>query len=389
MNVEMKKYLENDILSFWLNNALDSKNGGIFTSLDRKGEVYGTDKSVWFQGRALWTFSKAYNMINKKPEYLKAAKSLYEFLPKCVDADGRMFFSVTEDGRDLQKRRYYYSETFAAIGCVEYYKAVGEKDVWNSAEKYFDTAYALYTTPELSVPKFNPVNAPFKGVAPSMIMLNTAQIMASIGINKEKYEKICLECMDEILHGGYIKPELGGMLEQVKTDGSFFDSPSTRVVNPGHSLECAWFLMASGVALGNEEAVFKGKEIIDMTMPIGTNKINGGIIAFTDISGKPPVALEWDMKLWWPQCEAIIANKMAYEIFNEEKYLENYNVFLKYAFDNFADKECGEWYGYLHYDNTVANTLKGNLFKGPFHLPRMLMILSDYEENGNIKKFMA
>ena len=84
MNVEMKKYLENDILSFWLNNALDSKNGGIFTSLDRKGEVYGTDKSVWFQGRALWTFSKAYNMINKKPEYLKAAKSLYEFLPKCV-----------------------------------------------------------------------------------------------------------------------------------------------------------------------------------------------------------------------------------------------------------------------------------------------------------------
>ena len=33
----------------------------------------------------------------------------------------------------------------------------------------------------------------------------------------------------------------------------------------------------------------------------------------------------------------------------------------------------GEWFGYLHRDGTVATELKGNLFKGPFHMPRMLI----------------
>ena len=45
-----------------------------------------------------------------------------------------------------------------------------------------------------------------------------------------------------------------------------------------------------------------------------------------------------------------------------------------------ADNENGEWYGYLHYDGTAANTLKGNIFKGPFHLPRMLMLIDKIEK---------
>ena len=33
-------------------------------------------------------------------------------------------------------------------------------------------------------------------------------------------------------------------------------------------------------------------------------------------------------------------------------------------------KEHGEWIGYLHRDGSLALDLKGNYFKGPFHLPR-------------------
>ena len=60
-----RKELLKDILPFWLKNAIDYENGGIFTQLDKIGTVFGSEKSVWFQGRALWTFSKAYNIINK------------------------------------------------------------------------------------------------------------------------------------------------------------------------------------------------------------------------------------------------------------------------------------------------------------------------------------
>ncbi len=63
-------------------------------------------------------FSKAYNYVEKNPEYLSAAKKIYEFIPACTDTDGRMFFTVTREGEEIQKRRYYFSETFAAIGCA-------------------------------------------------------------------------------------------------------------------------------------------------------------------------------------------------------------------------------------------------------------------------------
>lgn len=56
-----------------------------------------------------------------------------------------MFFTVTEDGKGIQKRRYYFSETFAAIGCAEYYKASGDESALLNARKYFSVAYKCFT----------------------------------------------------------------------------------------------------------------------------------------------------------------------------------------------------------------------------------------------------
>ncbi|MBQ3537371.1 MAG: AGE family epimerase/isomerase, partial [Clostridia bacterium] len=315
-----RQTLTENILPFWLKTAIDYENGGIFTQLDKKGVVYGTDKSVWFQGRALWSFMKAYNVIEKNPEYLKAAECIYGFLPKCTDTDGRMYFTVTKDGRELQKRRYYFSETFAAIGCAELYKATGRQDVLESAEKYFTVAYECFTGVRKNPPKINPENLGTKALSPAMIMLSTAQTMRSMDSGKKEwYNTICKECLDEILHGGYLTEK--ALLESVTTDGKFVNTPSGRIVNPGHSLEAAWFIMLEGILTDNKEAVEIGKNIIDITLPLGLDKKYGGIIAFTDLLGYPPVQLEWDMKLWWPQCEAMIALRMAYLQFGDEKYL--------------------------------------------------------------------
>jgi len=369
----MRKYLLENVLPFWLDNAIDDEFGGILTCLDREGKIYGYEKSVWFQGRALYIFSSAYNYVEKNDKFLNAAKKIYDFLPLCGDETGRMYFTVTREGKEIQKRRYYFSETFAAIGCAEYYLATGDEEAKEKAEMYFDIAYDIYSGKVKTEPKFNPDNAPYKALSPAMIMLSTSQVLRKL--NKEKYDKIAKETVKEIKEHWTDK----GLLENVSTEGEFSDTPTGRIVNPGHSLEAAWFLMAEGIYQNDDELKKFGKDIIDISMKLGLS--DGGIIAFCDCLGQPASALEWDMKLWWPQCEAIIANRLCYEIFKEEKYLEDYNKLKDYAFEKFADKECGEWYGYLHYDNTVANTLKGNIFKGPFHLPRMLMII-DKIENG-------
>ncbi len=382
-----REQLTKNILPFWLEHAMDHENGGIFTCLDEEGRIYGKEKSVWFQGRALWTFSKAYNVIDKNPLYLSAAKSLYEFLPKCRDTDGRMYFTVTQEGKGIQKRRYYFSETFAAIGCAEYYRASGDPDALTDAREYFDIAYDCFTGARYTEPKFNRETCDSKALSPVMIMLSTAQTMRAIDTERyDRYAEIAKNCLHDILHGGFLTET--ALLESVSADGAAVDTPSGRIVNPGHSMEAAWFLMSEGILNGDKTAIEAGKRIIDLTLPLGWDKKHGGIIAFTDVSGKPPVQLEWDMKLWWPQCETMIAARLAYALFKEDAYLKLYRAVEDYCQAYFMDRKHGEWYGYLHYDNTPSTTLKGNIFKGPFHIPRLYMIMAILDSGASIEEYM-
>ena len=45
-------------IDFWLKNGMDAECGGVLTCLDRRGEVFSGDKSVWMQGRCAWTFAR-------------------------------------------------------------------------------------------------------------------------------------------------------------------------------------------------------------------------------------------------------------------------------------------------------------------------------------------
>ena len=364
--IDYRKELTEDILPFWLKEAIDGEYGGIMTCLDREGHLYGDEKSVWFQGRALWSFSKAYNVIEKDPRYLAAAKTIYEFLPKCEDTDGRMYFTVTRDGRGIQKRRYYFSETFAAIGCAEYYRASNDPEALLNARYYFDVAYDCFTGVRYTEPKLNPKVHAMKSLSPVMIMLSTAQTMRAIDTeHQSKYAKIAEDCLREILDGGYLTER--ALLEHISRDGKAVDTPQGRIVNPGHSMEAAWFILTEGLLTGNQKAIEAGKNIIDITLPM---------------------QLEWDMKLWWPQCETMIAARLAYALFGEETYQKLYQDTEKYCQEYFIDKNHGEWYGYLHYDNTPSTTLKGNIFKGPFHIPRLYMIMALLDSGASMETYM-
>ena len=116
-----------------------------------------------------------------------------------------------------------------------------------------------------------------------------------------------------------------------------------------------------------------GIQILDWDFEWGWDKEFGGIINFRDCRGFPPQDYSQDMKFWWPQCETIIASLYAYKLTGDERFLEMHRQASEWAYSHFPDKEYGEWYGYLHRDGTVAQPAKGNIFKGPFHVPRMMI----------------
>jgi N-acylglucosamine 2-epimerase len=111
--------------------------------------------------------------------------------------------------------------------------------------------------------------------------------------------------------------------------------------------------------------------MLDWMWERGWDKDFGGILYFVDVKGLPVQEYWHDMKFWWPQNETIIATLLAYQLTGDPKYAKWHQMIHDWAYSHFPDPEHGEWYGYLHRDGRISSTLKGGLWKGPFHMPRM------------------
>lgn len=369
-----------DCIPFWMkSDLLDRENGGYITSMDRQGKSYNDDKSVWFQGRGLWTFSALCNRYGAREEWLEAARLGKDFLEKyCVDTDGRLFFTVTRDGRPLRKRRYMYSESFYTVGMAEYAAATGDREALRKAEACFESMLRLYRDPSSDPYKITPKSYAStrseRAVAVPMVLVSSAQLLRRCDPEKADYYSEITRQMASDIFTYHYKVDKECVLETVLSDGSFLDNPAGRTVNPGHSIENSWFLMNEALYSGDQETLRKALNILNWSLRRGWDSENGGIYYFVDVNGRPCEQLEWDMKLWWVHNEALIALLMAYGLTGEESYWVRFEEIHEYVFSHFPDKEYGEWYGYLHRDGTVSHTQKGSLWKGPYHLPRCLMI---------------
>ena len=152
-----KEDLTHDIMPFWLEHGLDREHGGVYTCVDRAGKLIDPTKSVWFQGRFAFTCCFAYNHVEKNPAWLEAAKSTLDFIEAhCFDSDGRMYFEVMADGTPLRKRRYVFSESFAAIAMAEYAKATGDSEYARKALALFKDMRRFLSTPGILEPKYLP-----------------------------------------------------------------------------------------------------------------------------------------------------------------------------------------------------------------------------------------
>jgi len=169
----------------------------------------------------------------------------------------------------------------------------------------------------------------------------------------------------------FLKPEFKALLEAVGPNGEFLDEPMGRVINPGHAIETAWFIMEEARYRNDNKLMPLALKILDWSLDWGWDQKYGGILYFRDCRNKPCEQYEHDMKLWWPHNEAIYATLLAHFLTGEKTYEKWHAKIHKWAYAHFPDNKNGDWFGYLHRDGTISCTLKGNMWKGPFHLPRM------------------
>lgn len=364
-----KKQLLEDTIPFWFPRSIDWEYGGYLLMRDQDGSLIDDDKAVWIQGRAAWTLSTLVNTFGENEMWLNGAKNGIDFLNKhCFDTDGQMFFHVTRQGEGIRKRRYYFSETFAVIAHAAYAKASGDEAAAQKARELFGKCLEYATNPTLLPAKFTNTR-PTRGIGVPMIMMNTAQqLRETIG---DERCNVWIETWIQQIEQYFVKDDIRCVMESVALDGSIIDHIDGRTLNPGHAIEGAWFILHEAQYRNNDPHLIElGCKMLDYMWERGWDKEHGGILYFRDVYDKPVQEYWQDMKFWWPHNETIIATLLAYLMTGNEKYAQWHQMVHDYAYQHFHDPINGEWYGYLHRDGSLAQTAKGNLFKGPFHLPR-------------------
>ena len=367
--------LLNDTLAFWIPRCVDREQGGFMMALDRDGAVLDTDKGVWQQGRFTWMLGELYNaslcrQLEERDKWLELAKHGAAFIDKhCVDrSDGRMWFQLTREGKPLRKRRYAFTESFAAIAYGELAQATGDQRYAAMARHTFQEFIAHNLNPRGVQPKFTDTR-PMKGIGFPMIAIATGQeLRASVDLPEAQQ---WIDRSIETIRRDHVKPDIQCIMETVGPSGEIIDHFDGRMLNPGHAIEGAWFIMREGQIQQDEELIRLGCQMLDWMWQRGWDQEYGGLLYFVDVDGKPVQEYWHDMKFWWPHNEAIIATLLAYHLTGDEKYSLWHQQVHDWSYDKFVDREHGEWYGYLHRDGRISVPLKGNLWKGPFHLPRM------------------
>lgn len=366
-----KKQLLDETLMFWKDHAADTQYGGFTDYLDRDGNLLSTEKGGWIQGRATWLYSWVYNNIEKDSKWLETAELGARFLLEHgFDSDGRMFFRYKQDGTPIVQRRYLFTEIFGVIGLAEYSKASGSEAALTRALETVKLIDKLTDPKSTSLPsKILPEAYQLEGHSMTMILINMYQVLREVTEDKQWNERIDYQI--DLLFDKFVKPEWKAVLETVQSNGEILDTPEGRIINPGHAIETAWFLLEESEYRKDLTLQKKALEILDWSVERGWDKKEGGLFSFLDLKGKHPAPIEWSMKYWWPHCELIYASLLAWKLTNDQKYLKLFKKTKKYSYRNFRDKKAGEWFGYLNRDGSVALTVKGNHFKGPFHIPRM------------------
>ena len=369
---QYKGELLNSVLPFWLEKSQDKEFGGYFTCLDRKGEVYDTDKFIWLQGREVWMFSMLYNKVEKRQEWLDAAIQGGEFLKKYGnDGNYNWYFSLTREGKPLVEPYNIFSYTFATMAFGQLSIATGNKEYAEIAKKTFDIVLSKVDNPQGKWNKVHPGTRSLKNFALPMILCNLALEIEPL-LDPDFMQKTIDVCIHEVMDV-FLRPELGGLIvENVAEDGSLVDCMDGRHMNPGHAIEAMWFIMDLGKRLNRPELIEKAKDTAIRMAEYGWDKEYGGIFYFMDLHGHPTQELECDQYLWLLHIDTFISIIKRYQLTGDERCLEWFKKVHDYVWTHFKDPEYPEWYGYLNRRGEVLLEGKGGKWKGCFHVPRGL-----------------
>jgi N-acylglucosamine 2-epimerase len=359
-------------IPFWLKHGIDWQHGGICTCISDEGQVLSSDKYVWSQLRAIWTFSALYNKIERKPEYLEIATHIFNFIQRYGrNEQGEWYFCLDESGQPLfADATSIYCDGFAIYSFTEFARATGNTEAIDLARQAYENVQLRLARPGSYQTHPLPIPAGTKAHGISMIF---ASAFGELGdyLNDRAITAAALNHAGQVMDV-FRCPADRRLYEFVNLDNSRLPVPPGRVVNPGHAIESMWFMIHLFQRENDDERIRQAIETIRWHLDLGWDEEYGGLFLARDAEGSF-WEKKWDMKIWWPHTEALYALLLAYSISSEQWCLDWFQRVHDYAFSHFPVPDYGEWIQNLDRRGRPVAELVALPVKDPFHLARALI----------------
>ena len=318
--------------------VIDHKLGGFMTSVDiTNGNQVNSNKTAWFEGRGMWTYSFLYNNIEKNPEYLEIARKSKDFILKHLPKDDKFITSsYSKDGNSLSGPGDIYSSLFVAEGLAEFAKATNDKQYFKMAKMLILSCLDRYDSPDYDyyVAYLNSDAPKIPGprvLGHWMVFLRAATQILENGPDAEM-EKLADRCLDACLNH-HLNPKYNLFNEVLNHDFSRPDNSYKDFAYTGHGIEMCWMLHFEAVRR-------KDKKLFDRITEVFKTHIN---VAHDDVYGGYFRSLDHvDNNIWkvdkvlWLQEEVLIGSMFIAEHTGEEWAKKLFNETLEYVLKSFA-----------------------------------------------------
>ena len=381
---EVREVLEDNILRFWIERMQDEEHGGFYGRIDNQNILHAdADKGAILNARILWTFSAAYRVLGKS-EYLKiATRAKRYFIDHFIDPEyGGVYWSLDYKGQPKDTKKQFYAIGFAIYGLSEYARATNDQEALEQAinlyrcveEHALDKEYNGYI--EAMTRNWQPIddmrlseydaNYP-KSQNTHLHIIEPYANLYRVWPSKEL--EASLRNIIGIFTDRILNPETHHL-------DLFFEMDWTRgagqLESYGHDIECSWLMHEAALVLGDQKVLNKVEPIVQIVAKASEKGLNpdGSMIHEANLTA----GTKDDDLHWWVQAEAVVGFYNIYQHFHDEAALEKALRCWQYIKENLIDYQHGEWYWSRHRDGSL-NTVddKAGFWKCPYHNGRMCL----------------
>ena len=382
---EMLDVLQNNILPYWEKYMQDHENGGFYGRMSGDEKLMPEEeKGAILNARILWTYSSAYRLLKSSEYWEMATRAKRYLIDNFYDKRfGGIYWSLDYKGNPLDTKKQIYALGFAIYGLSEYHRATGDREALDYAimlfksieEHSFDKEKNGYL--EALTREWNEI----EDMRLSEKDANEKKTMNTHLHILEPYTNLYRVWKNDELRK-QIKNLVEVFLDKILNKETnhlrlFFDenwNGKDHIISYGHDIEASWLIHEAALVLEDETLLKR----VEAVVPQIANAAGEGLQADGGmIYEKNTETGEVDAdRHWWVQAETVVGYINLYEYFNNEDALEKALQCWNFIKKHLIDSKNGEWFWSLKADGTI-NTIddKAGFWKCPYHNGRMCMEL--------------